>query len=220
MAAMGEGSVFKVVNPLDLVMQGHNLMVNVLVVEVSRPAADGSMLQGSTLWFRFDSELLVARLLVESGADVRYVGTACPRTPYSEVDREWLAARGIHVQYRASLEQDLAALHEFKPDLAIGTTPVVQKAKELSIPSLYFTNLISARPLMGPAGAGSLATVVNAALGNKARFDTMTAFFEGVGTGFASGVWEDVPQDHPEFRDHYKRHLAKLAKARKAQEMV
>jgi len=26
------------------------------------------------------SELLVARLLVESGADVRYVGTACPRT--------------------------------------------------------------------------------------------------------------------------------------------
>jgi chlorophyllide a reductase subunit Y len=49
------------------------------------------------------SELLVARLLVESGADVRYVGTACPRTPYSEADREWLAARGVHVQFRASL---------------------------------------------------------------------------------------------------------------------
>ena len=72
-------------------------------------------------------------------------------------DREWLEAKGVHVQYRASLEQDLAALQEFRPDLAIGTTPVVQKAKEMSIPSLYFTNLISARPLMGPAGAGSLA---------------------------------------------------------------
>jgi chlorophyllide a reductase subunit Y len=166
------------------------------------------------------SELLVARLLVESGADVRYVGTACPRTPHSEVDREWLSARGIHVQYRASLEQDLAAMHEFKPDLAIGTTPVVQKAKELSIPSLYFTNLISARPLMGPAGAGSLATVVNAALGNQARFDQMSNFFEGVGTGFAAGIWEEVPEDHPDFRDHYKRHLAKLAKSRKAEEMV
>ena len=58
-----------------------------------------------------------------------------------------------------------------RPDLAIGTTPVVQKAKSLSIPALYFTNLISARPLMGPAGAGSLAQVINAALGNKARFD-------------------------------------------------
>jgi chlorophyllide a reductase subunit Y len=166
------------------------------------------------------SELLVARLLVESGADVRYVGSACPKTKWSDSDREWLEAKGVHVQFRASLEQDLAAMHEFQPDLAIGTTPVVQKAKELTIPSLYFTNLISARPLMGPAGAGSLATVVNAALGNKARFETMKEFFAGVGEGHAAGVWENVPQDKPEFRDHYKRHLAKLAKARKAEEMV
>ena len=96
-----------------------------------------------------------------------YVGTACPRTRWSDPDREWLEAKGIHVQYRASLEQDLAAVEEFKPDLAIGTTPVVQKAKEMAIPALYFTNLISARPLMGPAGAGSLAQVVNAALAQQ-----------------------------------------------------
>ena len=72
------------------------------------------------------------------------------------------------IQYRASLEHDIAAVLDHRPDLAIGTTPVVQKAKSLSIPALYFTNLISARPLMGPAGAGSLAQVINAALGNKA----------------------------------------------------
>ncbi|MDQ8147886.1 MAG: chlorophyllide a reductase subunit Y [Gemmatimonadota bacterium] len=166
------------------------------------------------------SELLVARLLVESGADVRYVGTACPRTRWSDPDREWLQARGVHVQFRASLEQDLAAMDEFAPDLAIGTTPVVQAAKEKTIPSLYFTNLISARPLMGPAGAGSLAQVVNAALGNKQRFESMKAFFDGVGEGHAAGVWESVPQDRPEFREHYKRHLAKLARQRKAEEMV
>jgi chlorophyllide a reductase subunit Y len=166
------------------------------------------------------SELIVARLLIESGADVRYVGTACPRTVWSEPDREWLAAKGVHVQYRASLEQDLAAMKEFQPDLAIGTTPVVQKAKELTIPSLYFTNLISARPLMGPAGAGSLAHVVNTAIGNKARFDTMQAFFGDVGSGYRAGVWEEVPADRPEFREHYKRHLAKLNRARKAEEMV
>ncbi|WP_449686978.1 chlorophyllide a reductase subunit Y [Aerophototrophica crusticola] len=69
------------------------------------------------------SELLVARLLVESGAEVPYVGTACPRTRWSDADREWLEARGVHVQFRASLEQDLAALETVKPDLAIGTTP-------------------------------------------------------------------------------------------------
>jgi chlorophyllide a reductase subunit Y len=166
------------------------------------------------------SELLVARLLVESGADVRYVGTACPRTPYSEADRDWLAQRGVHVQYRASLEQDLAAMEEYQPDLAIGTTPVVQKAKERTIPSLYFTNLISARPLMGPAGAGSLAQVVNAAIGNKARFDEMREFFGDTGQGFKAGVWSEVPEDRPEFREHYKRHLVKLARQRKAEEMV
>ena len=166
------------------------------------------------------SELLVARLLVESGADVRYVGTACPRTQWSASDREWLEARGVHVQYRASLEQDLHAMHEFKPDLAIGTTPVVQKAKELGIPALYFTNLISARPLMGPMGAGSLAMVINSALGNQHRFDEMKAFFGGVGEGANAGIWEEVPVDRPEFREHYKRHLAKMARQRKAEEMV
>ena len=162
------------------------------------------------------SELIVARLLIESGADVPYVGTACPRTPWSEADRDWLTARGVHVEYRASLEKDLAAVDEFKPDLAIGTTPVVQHAKQHAIPSLYFTNLISARPLMGPAGAGSLATVVNAALGNKARFDKMTAFFEGVGTGHATGIWEDVPEDRPQFKAKYAKQRAAAAKAEEA----
>ena len=140
------------------------------------------------------SELLVARLLVESGADLRYVGTACPKTAHSVADRDWLAAHGVHVQFRASLEQDIAAFEEFSPDLAIGTTPVVQHAKQRAVPSLYFTNLISARPLMGPAGAGSLAQVINSAIHGRERFDTMREFFEGVGSGDTAGVWERKPE--------------------------
>ena len=159
------------------------------------------------------SELIVARLLVESGADLRYVGTACPKTEFSRLDADWLEAHGVHVEYRASLEQDLAAMAEFKPDLAIGTTPVVQKAKEQATPALYFTNLISARPLMGPAGAGSLAAVVNAAIDNKPRFDRMKAFFEGVGQGDNAGVWEDTPVDRPAFR---KKFAAKAAASKNA----
>lgn len=163
------------------------------------------------------SELLVARLLVESGADVRYVGSATPRTKWSDADREWLEARGVQVQFRASLEQDIAAIEEYRPDLAIGTTPVVQHAKAKAIPALYFTNLISARPLMGPAGAGSLATVINAAMANKARFDAMRDFFEGVGTEHAAGVWEDLPVDRPKFR---KKYAALNEAARKASEAI
>ena len=166
------------------------------------------------------SELLVARLLIESGANVPYVGTACPKTPWSAADAAWLEARGVKVQYRASLENDLSAVEAIRPDLAIGTTPVVQKAKEMAIPALYFTNLISARPLMGPAGAGSLGQVVRAAIAGKGRMETMREFFEGVGQGDQAGVWEGSPNLRPDFRAQHQKKLDKAARAAKAEEMI
>jgi chlorophyllide a reductase subunit Y len=104
-------------------------------------------------------------------------------------------------------------MEAIRPDLAIGTTPVEQKGKEMGIPSLYFTNLISARPLFGPAGAGSLGQVVNAAMANKDRMDHMKAFFDGVGEGDTAGIWEGAPNLRPEFR---ATNLKKLEKAEKA----
>ena len=166
------------------------------------------------------SELLVARLLIESGAEVPYVGTAAPKTPWSETDAAWLEAQGVKVTFRASLENDCAAMEAIRPDLAIGTTPVVQKAKELGVPSLYFTNLISARPLMGAAGAGSLSQVVGAAIANKDRMDRMRGFFEGVGTGDAAGIWEGAPNLQPEFRARNLKKLERKARAAKAAEMI
>ena len=166
------------------------------------------------------SELLVARLLIESGAEVPYVGTACARNDWSAPDLAWLQARGVAVKYRASLEDDLAAMEAFAPDLAIGTTPVVQKAKEAARPALYFTNLISARPLMGPAGAGSLAQVVNAAMANRGRMEGMSAFFEGTGQGETSGIWEGAPNLRPDFREIQQKKLDKAARAAKAEEMI
>ena len=103
--------------------------------------------------------------------------------------------------------------------LAVGTTPVVQAAKEACVPSLYFTNLISARPLMGVAGVGSLIQVVNAAMGNQARFDAMKDFFGSVGIGDEAGVWQDTPVMHPEFKADMKRMAEKKKKKAKAEEM-
>ena len=166
------------------------------------------------------SELLVARLLIESGAEIPYVGSACPKTPWSAADAEWLEAQGTKVKFRASLEDDCAAMEAFKPDLAVGTTPVVQKAKELATPGLYFTNLISARPLMGPAGAGSLAEVINSAIAGRERMDKMRNFFEGVGKGDTAGVWEGDPNLRPDFRAMHQKKLDKAARAAKAAEMI
>ncbi len=141
------------------------------------------------------SELLVARLLVEAGAEVPYVGTALPRSRWSDPDREWLEAKGVHVQYRASLEQDRAAARDVNPDLVLGTTPAVQSAKEEGTPALYFTNLISARPIFGPAGAGGIAEVIGGAMAGRERLSRMRSFFEGVGSGHATGYGHDgVPE--------------------------
>ncbi|WP_298336646.1 chlorophyllide a reductase subunit Y [uncultured Erythrobacter sp.] len=199
--------------PTDKVAGVKNAMIG-----ACKGALAGSPIKGRVTVSGYEgSELLVARLLIESGADVPYVGSACPKTKWSDADREWLEAKGVRINLRASLEDDIAAVEEFRPDLAIGTTPVVQHAKAKAIPALYFTNLISARPLMGPAGAGSLAQVINAAMGNKERFNTMRDFFEGVGDGHATGVWEDTPVDRPKFR---KKYAALNEAARKASEAV
>ena len=152
------------------------------------------------------SELLVARLLMEAGAEIPYVGTACPRTEWSDADREWLEARGTHVQYRASLEQDTSAMLDVRPDLAVGTTPLVQKAKELGIPALYFTNMVSARPLFGAAGAASLAAIVLAQTRGAERFGRMVSFFQGVGSGDVTGYgWKGQPKLHPAARDQARK---------------
>ena len=70
------------------------------------------------------------------------------------------------------------------------------------------------------AVAEDIAQVVNAALTSQPRFEAMKEFFAGVGEGHTAGIWEDVPQDKPEFRAEYRRRLDKEAKKRKAEEMV
>ena len=191
------------------------------VLPAIKTALDASRVKGlMTLSGYEGSELLVARLLIECGAEIPYVGTACPATKWSRDDADWLKAHGTVVKFRASLEDDCAAMEAIQPDLAVGTTPVVQKAKEQGIPALYFTNLISARPLMGAAGAGSLQQVINAAIGNKHRMYRMKAFFEDVGVGDTAGIWEKSPNLRPDFRALHQKKLDRQAKAAKAQQMI
>lgn len=207
------GDVFGL--PADKVAASQNAFLPAIEGALSQARIKGTI----TLSGYEGSELLVARLLIESGADIPYVGTACPKTPWNKADAEWLEAKGAKVKFRASLEDDCAAMEAIRPDLAIGTTPVVQKAKELAVPALYFTNLISARPLMGPAGAGSLAEVINAAIAGKERMDRMRGFFEGVGSEDTAGIWEGDPNLRPDFRAAHQKKLDKAARARKAAEM-
>jgi chlorophyllide a reductase subunit Y len=138
----------------------------------------------------------------------------------SQADAEWLQSKGAVIKFRASLEDDLSAVEAFKPDLAIGTTPLVQEVKEKGQSALYFTNLVSARPLMGPAGAGSLAQVINTAIEGGERMANMRSFFENVGEGDTAGIWQGAPNLRPDFRAQNLKKIEKAARAAKAQEMI
>jgi len=48
----------------------------------------------------------------------------------------------------------------------------------------------------------------------------MKAFFGDAGEGDRAGVWEGVPVGRPEFRAETRRKMEKLAKKRKAEEMI
>ncbi len=108
-------------------------------------------------------------------------------------------------------------MKEARPDLALGTTPLVQKAKEMGWPALYFTNMVSARPLFGPAGAASMAAIVAGQTGGIERFSRMVSFFEGVGTPDRAGYgFRGVPQEPAGFRDRQRKLRAAKAKAEDA----
>ena len=50
------------------------------------------------------SELLVGRLLVECGADLRYVGSACPATEWNAQDIAWLQSRCANIIIKFNFE--------------------------------------------------------------------------------------------------------------------
>ncbi len=129
--------------------------------------------------------------------------------------------KGVQVQYRASLEQDLAAIDEFKPDLAIGTTPVVQKAKETRDPGALLHQPDLGAAADGPrrrglAGAGRSTPRI----ANKARFDEMKDVLRRRRRGPRRRRLGRHAAGPPEFREKYKRQLASPAKKRKAEEMI
>ena len=195
-----------------LVAEGQNAVLPAIKGALAAAPIKGTI----TLSGYEGSELLVARLLIESGAEVPYVGTACAKSPWSAADADWLTAKGTKVQFRASLEDDCAAMEAVQPDLAIGTTPVVQKGKELGIPSLYFTNLISARPLFGPAGAGSLGQGGQCRHRQQRPDGADAGLFRRVRPWDTAGIWEGAPNLRPDFREAHQKKLEKRARAAKA----
>jgi chlorophyllide a reductase subunit Y len=125
------------------------------------------------------TELAYARLLVEAGAEVPYVSTSIGSSPLVLPDELWLRAHGTQeVVYRKSLEEDVAALDKYPPDLVLGTTPFASIAKERGIPAMYFTNQLASRPFFLSGGMAATLGFIRQTLERHSRYAWMQEFFE------------------------------------------
>lgn len=125
------------------------------------------------------TELAYARLLAEAGAEVPYVSTSIRQDPLTLPDDIWLRANGTkEIVYRKSLEDDVAALDKYPPDLVLGTTPFCSVAKERGIPALYFTNQLASRPFFLSGGMAATIGLIHQTLARQERYEWMLDFFE------------------------------------------
>jgi chlorophyllide a reductase subunit Y len=124
------------------------------------------------------NEMLYARLLIEGGAHVPYVSTSIGPSMLTAGDEAWLKAHGCEaVIYRKAIEDDKAAMEHWKFDLVIGTTTLAAHAKELGIPSVYYTNMLSVRPLFLAGGMIASLSFVRELLGRRPLYERMVDFF-------------------------------------------
>nr|WP_041468784.1 chlorophyllide a reductase subunit Y [Chloroherpeton thalassium] len=124
------------------------------------------------------NEFPLVRLLLEAGLTVPYASTSIKQTPLGEEDDKLLKMLGTDVRYRKFLEEDRRAVLEHKPDLVIGTTSLDSYVKEMGIPAVYYTNIMSSRPLYFAQGAATVLTLINGLLKRKNIYEKMQAFFQ------------------------------------------
>lgn len=125
------------------------------------------------------NEMPYTRLLVESGAYVPYLSTSIASSALTASDEAWLRANGTEVVvYRKTFEDDQQALNHWKFDLAFsGTTMLASYAKDRGIPAVYFTNILSVRPLFLSGGMIASINTVRELLDRRSRYQQMLEFF-------------------------------------------
>lgn len=125
------------------------------------------------------NEFPLVRLLLEAGANVPYASTSIARTELGDDDHKLLTMLGTELRYRKYLEEDRRAVLQYKPDLVVGTTSLDSYVKELGIPAVYYTNIISSRPIYFAQGASAMLQLMNALVGKRDAYQKIKAFFEG-----------------------------------------
>jgi chlorophyllide a reductase subunit Y len=122
-------------------------------------------------------EFLLVRLLIEAGASVPFLSTAVNTNPLAREEEKWLKDHGCTVLYGANFEDEIRALTDRDYDCVIGTTPLCAHAKELGIPSIYYTNAVATRSMMLADGAAEVLGLVTQTVRAKNRYNRIARFF-------------------------------------------
>jgi chlorophyllide a reductase subunit Y len=125
------------------------------------------------------NEFPLVRLLLEAGASVPYASTSIAHTALGDEDHRLLSMLGTDLRYRKYLEEDRRAVLAHRPDLVIGTTSLDSYVKELGIPAVYYTNIISSRPIYFAQGAQVMLALIQSIANQRHAYEKMKAFFEG-----------------------------------------
>jgi len=122
-------------------------------------------------------EFLLVRLLIEAGASVPFLSTAVNANPLARDEEKWMIEHGCTVLYGANFEDEIGALTDRSYDCVIGTTPLCAHAKELGIPSIYYTNAIATRSMVLADGATDVLALVMQTVRAKDRYERIARFF-------------------------------------------
>lgn len=140
---------------------------------------DSKKMKGTVIVAGYEgNEFPLVRLLLEAGINVPYASTAIAHTELGESDHNLLTMLGTELRYRKYLEEDRRAVFKYKPDLVIGTTSLDSYVKELGIPAVYYTNIISSRPIYFAQGASIMLDLIQSLMAKKPAFEKMKQFFE------------------------------------------
>ncbi len=124
------------------------------------------------------NEFPLVRLLLEAGVSVPYASTSIAHTKLGDDDHRLLTTLGTDLRYRKYLEEDRRAILEHKPDLVVGTTSLDSYVKELGIPAVYYTNIVSSRPIYFAQGAATMLDLIQSLIAKRPAFEKMRTFFD------------------------------------------
>ncbi len=97
-----------------------------------------------------------------------FLSTAVSSNPLAREEEAWLREHGCTVLYGANFDDEIGALEDHPYDCVIGTTPLCAHAKELGIPSIYYTNAMATRSLMFAAGASDILSLMLSTVSQQA----------------------------------------------------